>query len=106
MGQDLGGRTDLGVQTRRPIMAMRRGLAATAMFLLSISAAPACDDYPEEMALADARRDAPQPQLPAAQVQTATQAASSTTETAVVEPATPQPQANANSVGASSMTLR
>ena len=87
-------------------MAMRKGLAAAAILLLSISAAPACDDYPEEMALAAARRDAAPPQLPAAQVRSATQVASPTTETAVVEPTAPQPQANANSVGASSMTLR
>ena len=39
-------------------MAMRKSLAAQAMLLLSISAAAACDDYPEEMALAAARRDA------------------------------------------------
>jgi len=82
-------------------MAMRKSLAATAIFLLSISAAPACDDYPEEMAIAAARRDVTPAQLPAAQVRTATQVALPTTDTSVVEPT-----ANADLAGALPMTLR
>jgi len=87
-------------------MAMRESLAATAILLLSISTAPACDDYPEEMALAAARRDAPPAQLPGAQVRSAPLVVSPTTDTSVVEPTAPQPQANANLAGASPMTQR
>jgi hypothetical protein len=51
MGQDL----ILTDQERE--MAVRTSLVALAMLLPSISGAAACDDYPEEMALAAARRD-------------------------------------------------
>jgi hypothetical protein len=98
---------DLVVQTRRPTdMAMRKGPAAAAILLLSISGASACDDYPEEMALALARRDALLAQSATAQprsaVQVLTDAAgrSAVPDTAVAEPAAPQPQTIANLAGA------
>ena len=82
-------------------MAMRTSLAALAMLLPSFSGGSACDDYPEEMAIAAARRDVTPAQLPAAQVRTATQVALPTTDTSVVEPT-----ANADLAGALPMTLR
>ena len=59
-------------------MAMRKCLTAAAVFLLSISGAGACDDYPEEMALAAAQRDAERARSATAQQDPATQVASAT----------------------------
>jgi hypothetical protein len=85
-------------------MAMRKCLAATTILLLSISAAPACDDYPEEMALTAARRDAKlaqsaQPEA-AAQVATAAAGQSAPRDLAAAEAAAPQPHTTANLPGA------
>jgi hypothetical protein len=82
-------------------MAMPKCLMAAAVLLLSMSAATACDDYPEEMALAAAQRDAElaksatAQQAPAAQVATATPSQPAA-GTDAVEPAPAQPQTTAN----------
>ena len=54
---------------------MRTSLAALAMLLPTISGAPACDDYPEEMALAAARVEAKLAHLARAQPQSLANAA-------------------------------
>jgi hypothetical protein len=99
MGQDL-------ILTHRETeMAMRTSLAALAMLLPSISGAAACDDYPEEMALAAARRDAKltqtAPSQPLSAQQFATEPADSVaTDVGAAVELTPQQQATANLVGA------
>jgi hypothetical protein len=56
-------------------MAMPRCLVAAAVLALSITGASACDDYPEELALAAAQRDAKLAQATPAQEQPIAQAA-------------------------------
>ena len=58
--------------------------AAAAALVLSISAAAACDDYADEMALAEAMKDSKLAQSTAAQPAPATQA--STSAAAQIEP--------------------
>ena len=84
-------------------MAMPKCLTAAVVFLLSISGATACDDYPEEMALAAAQREADLAKSATAQQAPAAQVASTTPSrpaegTAAIEPA--QPQTTANLTGA------
>ena len=99
MGQDL-------ILTHRETeMAMRTSLAALAMLLPSISGAAACDDYPEEMALAAARRDAKLAQTAPAQPVSAQPFATEPAQSVAMDAAasielTPQQQATANLVGA------
>ena len=87
-------------------MAMPKCLTATAVLLLSISGAIACDDYPEEMALAAAQRAAElakaatAQQAPAAQLGTPAPSQPAVAGAAAVEPTSAQPQTTANLVGA------
>jgi hypothetical protein len=86
-------------------MAIPRCLLAAAALLLSISGARACDDVPEEMALAAAQRDAklaqstPAQQEPAARVAVPAPGQSAPTGAVPVDPKTPQAQTAANLVG-------
>jgi hypothetical protein len=85
-------------------MAMPKCLTATAVLLLSISGAIACDDYPEEMALAAAQRAAElakaatAQQAPAAQL--GTPAPSQPAVAAAAEPTLEQRQTTAGLAGA------
>jgi hypothetical protein len=86
-------------------MAMPRCLTAAMVLLLSISGAAACDDYPDEMALAAAQRDAEQARSATAQQDPAAQVATATPSqpaagAAAVEPTPAQPQTTANLTGA------
>jgi hypothetical protein len=86
-------------------MAMRTSLAALAMLLPSFSGGSACDDYPEEMALAAARRDVKLAQTARAHPTSARQAATEPAQSAAMDAAaavelTPQQQTIANLVGA------
>jgi len=87
-------------------MAMPKCLAAAAALLLSISGVTACDDYPDEMALAAAQRaaelakSAAAQQVPAAQLDTPAPSQPAAAGAAAVEPAPAQPQTTANLAGA------
>ena len=86
-------------------MAMRRCLTAAMVLLLSISGATACDDYPDEMALAAAQRDADLAKSATAQQDPAALVAKPTSSqpaagAAAVEPTPAQPQTTANLTGA------
>ena len=87
-------------------MAMPKCLTATAAVLLSISGAVACDDYPEEMALAAAQhaaelaKAATAQQAPAAQLGTPAPSQPAAVRAAAVESAPAQPQTTANLAGA------
>ena len=86
-------------------MAMRTSLAVLAVLLSSISGASACDDYPEEMALAAARRDAKLAQTSPPQPVSAQQFATEPAQLVAMDAAaavelTPQQQTTANVVGA------
>ena len=88
-------------------MAMPKFVAVAAVLLLSISGATACDDYPEEMALAAAQRAAEMAkaataqQAPAAQLDTPAPSQPAAAGAAAVEPAPAQPQTTANLAGTS-----
>ena len=86
-------------------MAMRTSLAALAVLLSSISGALACDDHPEEMALAAARRDAKLAQTATAQPVSARQFTTESAQSAAMDAAaavkvTPQQRTTANLAGA------
>ena len=97
---------DLHVREEETDMAMPKCLTTTAVLLLSISGAIACDDYPEEMAVAAAQRAAElakaatAQQAPAAQLGTPAPNQPAAAGVAAVEPAPAQPQTTANLVGA------
>jgi hypothetical protein len=98
MGQDL-------VLTHQETeIAMRMSLAALAMLLPSIPGA-ACDDYPEEMALAAARRDVKLAQTAPAQPASAQHSTTESGQSLAIDAAaavevTPQQQTIANLAGA------
>ena len=84
---------------------MRTSLAALAMLLPSLSGALACDDYPEEMALAAARRDVNLAQTARAHPASAQQSATKLAQSVAMDAAAavelePQQQTIANLVGA------
>ena len=86
-------------------MAMQKCVTAAAVLLLSISGATACDDYPEEMAMATAQREADLAKSAAAQQDPAAQVARPTPSqpeagTTAVESTPAQPQTTANLTGA------
>jgi hypothetical protein len=91
---------DLHVREEETDMAMPKCLTATAVLLLSISGAIACDDYPEEMAVAAAQlaKAATAQQAPAAQL--GAPAPSQPAVAAAAEPTLEQPQTTANLAGA------
>jgi hypothetical protein len=97
---------DLILSPQETEMAMRTTLAALAMLLPSISGAAACDDYPEEMALAAARRDVSLAQAARAQPASAQQPPAKAGQSvamdaaAAVEIAPGQQQTAANGAGA------
>jgi hypothetical protein len=99
MGQDL-------ILTHQETeMAMRTSLAALAMPLPSIPGAAACDDYPEEMALAVARRDVKLAQTTTAKPASAQHSTTEPGQSLAIDAAaavevTPQQQTIANLVGA------
>jgi hypothetical protein len=74
------------------MMAIKYELSAAAVLLaLSISGARACDDYPEEMALADARDAAKAAQAAAAQQSAANPEAPPPGQTAATSVASAEP---------------
>jgi hypothetical protein len=87
-------------------MAMPKFVAAAAVLLLSISGATACDDYPEEMALAAAQRaaelakSAAAQQAPAAQLGAPAPSQPAAAVATAVESTPAQAQTTANLAGA------
>jgi hypothetical protein len=79
-------------------MAIPKCLMAAGLLLLSFSGAVACDDYPEEMALAAAQRGTELAKSATAQQAPAAQVATAATDSAV-EPTPAQPQTTANLAG-------
>jgi hypothetical protein len=87
-------------------MAILKGLAAAALLGLSMSAATACDDYEDQMALAAAmdaaklaRSATPQPAEAGVQVAASPAGSSAATAPAATEPAAAPMQTTENSPG-------